>query len=351
LVVPSGARAFVQADDATFDTDALTLTGAGAADGGSGAPPTMVVSLSDGDEAAVLFFTSYTLAANKTLSVTGQRPLIVVASEDILVGGTISTVQSATNAWAGGGPPGPNTADRAGVCADDGAYGGGAPGGLDPASKLGAGGGGYCGPGGRGSAPASDGGADAAVGPAGGQSYGTPALVPLLGGSSGGSASAAALSSNGGGAVELVAGTSLTIDLTGVVNMGGRGYIDNTGSNGAGSGGGILLEAPTVTVRGTLAANGGNGSVLNGGFGGDGQPSDQPSTEQRGNGGQGSAASVIAGGDAKPTSDYPSAGGGGAAGRIRINTGCGGTLKINSGAVISPSIGTACTTMGTLVAP
>jgi hypothetical protein len=353
LTVPAGLAPYAQSDDATLDTDALTLTVAGAdagADGGV-ALRTAVVTLSNGNEAAIVFFDSYTLAAGATLTVTGQRALILAANDTLLIQGTIATAESPTNEWSGGGPPGPATAARAGVCDDDSENGGGAAGSLDANEELGGGGGGFCGPGGHGTggAPPVDAGADAASGgPAGGQPYGNASLVPLVGGSSGGNASHASNDNHGGGAVELVAGSSLTIDLDGVIDMAGGGYGNNVSANGGGSGGAILLEAPSVTVRGTLAANGGAGSVLNGGFGAPGMASDQPTTEARNQGGQGSASAVIAGGDAHAGAGFQTAGGGGGAGRIRMNTGCGGTLKLNSGAIVSPGAGTTCTTSGTL---
>jgi hypothetical protein len=57
----------------------------------------------------------------------------------------------------------------------------------------------------------------------------------------------------------------------------------------------------------------------------------------------------IAGTDASPvTSTEYAGGGGGGAGRIRINVGCGGTLTVDSAAVISPAQSTSCFSVGTL---
>src|SRR5256885_10293812 len=56
---------------------------------------------------------------------------------------------------------------------------------------------------------------DAGPGPAGGAPYGTPSLVPLVGGSSGGSSEGAGKENHGGGAVQIVSGTSILIGDTG----------------------------------------------------------------------------------------------------------------------------------------
>src|ERR1019366_8195325 len=102
------------------------------------------------------------------------------------------------------------------------------------------GGGGYCGAGGAaGKATATNGGA--------GKTYGKPAIVPLAGGSAGGPGSLAP--GGGGGAVELVAGTSVTISAGGIVSAGGGAGYDGTDTGlyvaaGGGSGGAGLIETP-----------------------------------------------------------------------------------------------------------
>jgi hypothetical protein len=86
-------------------------------------------------------------------------------------------------------------------------------------------------------------------GSGGGGGYG---LAPVPGG-------------GGGGAIELGAVNSITINGTISVNGGkatsfGSG-IEVFGGGGGGSGGGILIDAPTVTLTGTLSAAGGDGSA------------------------------------------------------------------------------------------
>ena len=170
-------------------------------------------------------------------------------------------------------------------------------------------------------------------------------IIPLLGGSSGGSASYSNLPSGpGGGAVQIVAGTAIVIKLGGVITMAGAGGY--SGATGAGSGGSILLEAPKVTVDGVVAANGGggggssgSGAVAIGDWGG------ITSTPARGGGppgekaGNGSGGVTIDGADGEPS--MYGTGGGGGAGRIRINTAC-GAVTVGASAVMSPGQSTAC---------
>jgi hypothetical protein len=108
---------------------------------------------------------------------------------------------------------------------------------------------------------------------------------------------------------------------------GGAGY--EAAGGGGGSGGGVLLEAPSVTVRGVIAANGGGGGAGNGGeSGSDGLPSDEhaPGGPDPGayaeRGGSGSAAHEVDG-ETPPSDRYNGGGGGGGAGRVRCNTASG----------------------------
>ena len=95
---------------------------------------------------------------------------------------------------------------------------------------------------------------DPATGP--GLTYGTAAIIPLIGGSAGGASDA---NSYGGGALQISAGQSITVSAFGAINAGGSGTTNVDGSGGGASGGAILLEAPTVAIAGNLGANGGGG--------------------------------------------------------------------------------------------
>jgi hypothetical protein len=151
------------------------------------------------------------------------------------------------------------------------------------------GGGSYCGQGGAGDFTAA------------GVPYGTPQLSPLLAGSAGGNAGTpAAAGGKGGSAVQLIAGTSFEIGAAGGINVPGNGGVPLTGAgvNGdaGGSGGAILVEATSIHVAGYVTANGG-----------------------------------------------------GAAGRIRLNS-TSGMATLDGSAIVSPSVSTKCVSQGT-VAP
>jgi hypothetical protein len=252
--------------------------------------------------------------------------LVIVAQDTLKVFGRISAASDGTTAYAGGFAPNP-TGD---VGNGPGAGQRGVLGQFRPSS-----GGSFCGVGGRGATP------DASPGVPGGASYGSPTLSPLVGGSSGGGPSGGA----GGGAIQLVAGNQIQIGSFGVVDAGGGGG-GNT-SSGAGAGGAILLEAKQVTVEGTLAANGGGGGAAQGGLGGqDGRPdSTAASGEIPALGGQGSAGAVANGGDGMFMTQNQALGGGGGAGRIRINS-ADGTAMITG--TLSPTLETGCASVGKL---
>ena len=330
----------------TFDTDTMSSMNCLTTDDKTLLHAT-VITLADRRELLVVYVESYILPAAKLLYISGMRPLIIAANSDIQIDGTIVAAYEATSHWYAGGAPGTTTPVRGGICPIASASGGGGPGGAAAALLLGAGGGGFCGMGGQGSA-----GLDGGTGSNGGSPYGTPELVPLVGGSSGGSTDQTSFTIHGGGAIELVAGGSVTIGSTGIVNMGGGGT-SSTHGLGGGSGGAILLEAPTVAVSGVLTANGASGADEWGG-GVDGPATSLPAAGARGLAGDGSAGVNLNGKDAvlmtTATAATGPAGGGGGAGRIRLNAKCGGTglLAVGSSALISPDVTTTCYSKGTL---
>jgi hypothetical protein len=346
LTFPSGLKPFT-AQSCAFRTDsadpadpAITrphfVYGCGAVE----QPPSAVVTLSDGREAAVVFYDSVTLAAGRSLEVTGRRPLIIVSLGRVEINGTIQSAEDTVSGWYGGGAPGPTGLARPGICPIDTAAGGGRPGASVSTAGIGAGGGGFCGLGGAGSTVLTG----TPPRPAGGTAYGTPELVPLVGGSSGGSTYKTGVG-HGGGAVQIVSNVEIVIGDSGIINMGGG---KGPNGDGAGSGGAILLEAPTVAVRGVLAANGGGAGEDGYGTANDALASDQPAlgVQTGGDGGAGAKPNGSPGNQAAATQKL--AGGGGGVGRIRINTGCGGTLTVTSSAVISPFKSTNCYTTGSI---
>lgn len=251
----------------TFDTDALTYGGA----------PGGIVQ----EGKAYFYFDRVTVAAGRTIRGVGSRPLVIVAADAMQIDGTVQVdganatpTAPSCQAWtptaggAGGGAGGVG-GDGPVVGGIGGGPGGGFPG---PANSdtPGAGGAGHGGLGGVGGGIG---------GGAGGFAYGDLTLA-LQGGSGGAGASTpfsgcdAAAGGGGGGGLELDAGNALTIAVTGIVSAnGGNGALSDTGGSGAGSGGGIVLRAPTVTNQGIVRANGGaggGGGCCGGGGGGAG---------------------------------------------------------------------------------
>ena len=293
-------------------------------------PPT-TITLNDGSFADLYVLESLVIEQTAALRLSGPRPivLLVLTTVDIqgflLVNGVGET--PGPGGFASGANPGP---------------GAGSSGAAYP-NSLG-GGASFCGSGGAG-------GAAAPPAAPGGATYGNAALTPLVGGSAG--AGQGYGGSAGGGAIQIVAGTSITVRAYGLIDASGGGGQDNTWGGG-GSGGAILLEAPAVVVDGNVVANGGGGSGdgIAAPNGGDGTDDDQPASGG-GAGGNGSAGASVNGADG---ADLVDAGGslgavGGGAGRIRINTATGqatvtGILSPSLGS--SPAGGAACATEGTL---
>jgi hypothetical protein len=182
------------------------------------------------------------------------------------------------------------------------------------------------------------GGGNGGVGGASGSTAGGKRMgdqLVLVGGGGGGIPSTGSESAGGGGggAVQLVSATSIQIDSSGSIDAGGCGgastvYFPYTGSGG-GAGGTIILEAPTVTVAGTLAVNGGGG----GGNNAAGQAAQIARTSALGGtsgGGNGGFALASDGANA----GFSQSGGGGAIGRIVFDA---RSLDV-SAAILSPAL-------------
>jgi hypothetical protein len=288
------------------------------------------VQQADGPDLAVFAARSILIEQSAQVSVKGSRPLVLLAYDTIDIRGGLDASGFGSEAHGGGFAQTPT------------GKGGGAGGGGAIRNYAAGGGGAYCGKGGKGGFEATD-----LPGSAGGQPFGSEKLVPLFGGASGGGEQGDTQGGAGGGAIELVAAASVTVGSNGYVNVGGGGGEANGG--GAGSGGSILIEAPAVTIKGTLSANGGGGALFNGGSAGQaGQPGETAALGSAATAGIGSAAKVIDGGNGTNTGiANSSGGGGGGAGRIRINT-ASGEATLASSAVLSPSAATECVTQGTL---
>ena len=102
-----------------------------------------------------------------------------------------------------------------------------------------------------------------------GVTYGTPLLIPLLGGSGGGGVDGNKDGGGGGagGAILIASSTIIRVNATtgAVVSRGGLGTLVGGTPNNGGSGGGIRLVAPRVYGTGTLDVRGSGYNQLNAG--------------------------------------------------------------------------------------
>ncbi|MEI7832297.1 MAG: prepilin-type N-terminal cleavage/methylation domain-containing protein [bacterium] len=244
----------------TFDTTALTVSGAITGTG------VMQANQSGNVTAAVFTFDSVNIPAGVTVVATGSRPLVIASQSDMTIGTTISvngtnnnTAGTLTPGGAGGGAGGMKTLVGNGL---------GASVGINHA-KDGTAGAGYGGIGGQ-NANTGGGGRKPA-----GATYGDAALNELYAGSGGGGGSQST-GGGGGGAIELTAIGTITITGSVTAN-GGTAQVGSSGcrcAGGGGSGGAVLIAGTTVNISGTVTALGGLGApasqtqYCNGGGGG-----------------------------------------------------------------------------------
>jgi len=203
-------------------------------------------------------FTTINITSNVTVSFirnATNTPVTMLAQGDVMIAGNISLngqTPITLNSGGMGGPGGFN-----------GGAGGFAISGLDSGITGDGPGGGAGGSGGNHGA----GGGYAVGGGAGGPSYGTPTLLPLIGGSGGGGGSGNASAngqcgtpgSGGGGAILIASSGTITLNNGGVQAKGAE-SISNSCNNtygGAGAGGGIRLVANTIAGNPSLDVRGG----------------------------------------------------------------------------------------------
>ena len=197
---------------ATIDTD----SGAVLIDGLASRDFASVIVIAAGDCRPILALVTSELrvAAGATVSVTGSRALAIVATGPIVIDGTLDVGAHGTVAGPGGTIR---------------AYGGG-----------------------YGSAGALAGCKSGGTIP----TFGSADLLGLCGGSQQETGPTETAPGGAGGALHLASLADVSIGSTGVIRAVGGGGGPN---DGGASGGGILLQAPTVTVAGTISVNGGGG--------------------------------------------------------------------------------------------
>ncbi len=330
----------VDSDSCSINTDSLLASCGDGAD----VLGFKLATQSDGSTVGVYVARSMNILPGKRLSIEGSHPFVFIALDTITIAGSLNGNSSAEVGEAGGQSRQGQMPQRS-----RGAGPGGGGGGTDLTAS---GGGSYCGIGGAG-------GAESGTPASGGSAYGAPEITPLVAGSAGGDIGGA-----GGGAVQLVAGTSITVAAGGLVHVGGGGGgfggIKTQNAAGGGSGGSILLESRVVTVDGTLAANGGGGGAGTSDGVGSAPPLDPGGANATGNataaagGKQGVGPSSGGTGSAGPSADGTAGvftagnndaagGGGGGAGRIRLNT---TNARATVSGTLSPAASTRCATQG-----
>ena len=328
---PSGGA--VQPSDVTSSgVFAVSVSGTVNGDNGSISGASSGFSYAVQNNVAVFRFAS--LHVTGAVALVGSHAIAFVADGAIQVDATIDATASCN-----GVTPGPG--GGSGGAAQGGAGSGSGGGNGASNNHAGGGGGGHGGMGGGGGSTSAG---------VGGASFGDAKISILLGGGGGGAGDggSAGAGGGGGGAIQLVSNTSIMISSG--INAGGCAGNGGGGGGGAGgAGGAILLEAPTITITGSLAVNGGGGgdgfssrtgsnATLNRTAAGGGS-----STAGQGGGGTGAAGAVLSGTAGQPGSQA-GGGGGGGIGWIRFSTRSGSASVDNT--MLSPALndpGTTCT--------
>jgi hypothetical protein len=277
LVVLGGAPALAQ----SFNS------GSTGADGAFAPTASTTVTL---PASGVFNFTTINIPAGVTVRFTrnaANTPVTMLASGDVTIAGTIDI----SGAPGGAGVNATSFADTAGRGGPGGFDGGlGASGIASPTGGDGLGPGGGAGgafvpglsnPGGGGGGGFGSAGGNGNRGAPGGAVYGTPALLPAVGGSGGGGGSAglgSTAGSGGGGGGSILIASSGPMTFTGSIFAGGGnggGAPFGPGVGGGGSGGAVRLVATTITGSGgAIDVAGGQGAaspVSQGGAGGVGR--------------------------------------------------------------------------------
>ncbi|HVR37313.1 MAG TPA: hypothetical protein VMS21_15870 [Methylomirabilota bacterium] len=210
----------------------------------------VTVNLPDDGE---LHYTTVTVGSGRTLRFNRNAmntPVFLLATGDIQINGTLDVTgadsPSGTPTGGSGGPggfDGGKPGFGSGVPPGDGYGPGGGIGGAASSTADGAGGGGYGAPGSGGQSTLHGG------------TYGSPLLIPLIGGSGGGGTAGQPGRGGGGGGGAVLLASNTRITVNGIVRSRGGGWSGSAFH--AGSGGAIRLVAPVVNGGGTLDVTGG----------------------------------------------------------------------------------------------
>ncbi len=237
---------------------------------GSGGDGDLTVSANMSLPGATYQYTSVTIAAGVTLTITGTTPLVIESSGPVMIAGTID----ASGMGGGSGTPTGTAFGSGGAGGPGGSRGGdgiliGSPSNGNVGLGTGGGGAGIGWSGGGGGGHAVAGAASGASNGGGiaGVTYGSAMLTTLEGGSGGGGGSGGKACGSGGGGggggMIRIDAPSIAIATGGVIRAdGGAGGSDgarNCGGGGGGSGGSIVLRTRDLTVAGTVSAAGGLG--------------------------------------------------------------------------------------------
>lgn len=253
---PATEAMLTSAADLMIDATTMIDTTNGTIVGPTIAGVTIIPSVPQSGGPDVMVIQARTITITSNVRVLGDRPLILVATDTIIVDSTLDG--SANLAVPGPGGGGPKQGMGAGR---DSLRGVGI-------RDTGASGASY------GTAGGAGGAVDATAGPLPPAVYGGPTL--LAGGSGGGNGMPAACNSvggGGGGGIQLSAAVSITI--TGAIHVGGGGGQrgvscggEGSSGGGGGSGGMVYLQAPMLLGSGALGGNGGGGGAGAGPTGG-----------------------------------------------------------------------------------
>ncbi|MEM8864286.1 MAG: PKD domain-containing protein [Planctomycetota bacterium] len=286
LFAGSSIGAFDPLANVVFDTDALTISGiAGVVGTTVTANVTEDPAFPTADfEIAVFSFDSFELDAGLTLTAVGSRPFAILSQSTVDISGVIDVSANGREAGAGGGNGGglggtlPNSNDgEAAAGAPTGTFFNGNNHGFGRRDTTGSSSGGEGGGGGAFGGGGGDGvsfgtffGDNGLTRDTGGRAYGD-LTVAIQGGSGGASGRDTvgiqqfADGGGGGGGVEIGALSSITISGSVLAN-GGDG--DSTpitiaaARGGGGAGGGVLVHAPAVEFTGVIEANGGDAGQI-----------------------------------------------------------------------------------------